>query len=306
MIAGAGLIGASGSASASSPYEITIDHWDEKWIGDSNDDTYPWFRYMVPASDPDTTKQTEFDKAVAAFQELYDQSLSFPGALIQFHEYEYGWFEDYDGNTGWGETSYAAYEPTLDILDDALNSHEPNYLDDATYIWNVKDVHQNETSDWDNGAEHYDIPYTDPAVSSSVYHPTIADDVTGDGHGHDYAHVRVRSPNINSGRMTHGAMVSLSRTRDGGYWYSTDSPPTSVYDQQNEWHFGEAVNVGSNNYATSMHGVPRNNTYLSETDSNGSCGGNLGSSYDTALEFDPSVTYCTSDIIASAINWFHY
>lgn len=309
-VAGAGLTGTAaadnetdgGSVTTDDELAIQSSHLiegirDEHWAGDPNGDNVPYFRFMCPF---DTSKggyyDDEFALAKAAMDELVNITTSIDGVLIQFYDV----YHDDDNDPIY------RYTPHRDDLDDILNTS--NLTDNSVYVWDCGEVHHAYISDWPDDSEHYNVNYSEPAMTSDTYHP-VFDGVNGDGHSNDYPHVRTRVPDSVPGRMAHAAVQSLARTRDGGFWNTWESPPDGSYNPSIEWELGKAVYshtswTGTERYFASIGGNPTNNTVLSETDA-GSCGGNLPSSgWSSELYYDPDVTYCMADAINDACNYF--
>lgn len=318
-LAGAGLIGASGTASAGSPYELPTDLHGSFTHGNASSDQSATFRCLVPDTYLDLPFdgyiEHEYDHSDAVLDELVSQSAWLEGVTVHFYEYSYGWFEDYDGHTGIGEVSDAVFQPTLDTLDDALNSTW--FSDNATYVWDVGEVHQDETDDWDGspGSEHHDGPRTDPANSSDTFYPTVADDVSGDGHSNDYAHARVRIGDFMIGRVTSMLIHTLIRSRDDGHWNTFDDPPgTDIYDPDRDWELAEGVFVedggiiGSDVYTTSAAGKTTV-TAMEDIFDSSFCRGDdpgsddwVGPSRSDGMAEE--VSFCTSDMVSQAVQYF--
>ncbi|UTF56028.1 hypothetical protein [Natronosalvus rutilus] len=313
-LAGAGLIGTTGNATASkSPYDLDVNlHTKYVDAGDTSHDSSATFRVMIPESHlGDYTPFDEFIDAEAdhcqkVISDLVSKSNYLMGATAYFYEYDGGWFEDYDGHTGWGDNSYAIYEPTLDVLDDALNT--TSLGDNVTYVWDVGDVHQNQMSDWEGSGsdEHHDGPRTDPAMSSSRWHPIIADKVAGDQHSNDYAHARVRIADYCVGRLTSMLVHTLIRCRDDGHWQTVNTPPgTDIYDTDRDWELAEGIHNGNDNYVTSAGGK-KTLTAMEDVFASSFCRGDSPSG-DWSPDSGPLgdyVSYCTSDMVSQAVSYF--
>lgn len=285
-VTGAGLVATTGTVAAAS---MNITHIDEVNIGDGFADRGARFRMLRPEDRGEAGAQASFDKARGILRDAYNKSSYLDGVYIQMYTFDAGFFGRYDDSLA----------RELDKLDDA--AADAGFTgNDYGLVWDCGDG-QYHSDDWPSA--HPTVPYTDPAYASSNWHPTYTDGTTGDGHHNDYPHLRVATPDPEPGRMGHAMVVSLTRTRDAWPWESADDPPC-LYNIDHEWELGAVVDNGY--YDATGHGSSLNDERL-EITAQGSCSGDdLGSSYSAGSEYVEEVTYCTSDTISDAIEWFHY
>lgn len=285
-IAGAGLLGMSGSAAAVSPANFS--KVDSDLLGSGYGPMASFMLIDTPSGSRPT--QDYHDHAKAVFQNILNDS----------NELDRVDLTTYSCDTA------VSLQASLQELDDLIDGH----LKDGGNSIKVWNCGENQFQGTVNLASEGYINAADPAITSSSRYPAVTGgSPDGDGLGHDNLHVRVKVASITPGRMTKGAVLSLMRIYDYGEWNDSASNLPKHYMIDEDIDVGSALQTGTNwdgrpfIEATAMGHMVEPEQSLN----NGPCGGSDPGNYATRsnMKYLTDTTLCTAYAIDDAINYFY-